>query len=243
MRRLIILILAVTLTLGLAVTASADTISWNSWQQHGLSINYKEGNKYKSTSLVGSFDVSWDEGESFTAYCVDLLTGGVGGAYDVTDLSLLDPDEYSSLYQAAWIMDNYSPALGHEVEGYNDSQLVTAIQSALWALTTPSPHDFELTGVSGEGYWEWEKVGKHWKQVWNPGETVALYAELLEAAGEVNFSNYEFSNKYYFAQSDDKQDLLIAGNGHGGDTPEPGTMLLLGSALGFFAWRRRRKSA
>ena len=29
----------------------------------------------------------------------------------------------------------------------------------------------------------------------------------------------------------------------GGETPEPGTMLLLGSALGVFAWRRRRKAA
>ena len=131
------------------------------------------------------------------------------------------------------------------MEGYNDSQVATAIQSALWALTTPWPNNFELTGVSGEGYWEWEKKGYHWHQKWNPGETVALYASLLEEAGEVDFSSYNFKKDYYFAQSDKAQDLLIAGNSTspGGETPEPGTMLLLGSALGVFAWRRRKKTA
>ena len=102
------LIMALTLTLGLAAAASADSISWQGWQQKGLRIDYKQGNANKSTSLIGSFDIGWDEGESLTAYCVDLLTGGVGGAYDVTELSLLDSEAYSSLYQAAWIMDNYS---------------------------------------------------------------------------------------------------------------------------------------
>ena len=72
---------------------------------------------------------------------------------------------------------------------------------------------------------------------------MALYTQMLAEAGEIDFSTYSFKHEFYLAESDKKQDLLIAGNPVGGETPEPGTMLLLGSALGVFAWRRRRKTA
>ena len=136
MRRSIIFVLAATLILGLASMAAADTISWNSWQDRGLTIKGKLDGSNVEYNQVGSFDISWSEGDSLTAFCVDLLTGGVGGAYDVTTFSLLDPDDYSYLYQAAWIMDNYSPALDNTVAGMNNTQVVTAIQAALWTLTT-----------------------------------------------------------------------------------------------------------
>jgi len=111
---------------------------------------------------------------------------------------------------------------------YNSTELVTAVQSAVWTLLS----DWDLSKV----------YGSSWQRIY----VTSLYSEMLSEAAGVDFSTYTFQNAFYYALSQEgKQDLLLATSGSAA-VPEPGTLLLMGTALsgmwGYF-YRRRRKSA
>ena len=205
----------------LPTVALADTIKYQGMDIPGLQVKgYVGWDRVSATT--GQFDISWDEQEVLAAYCADLLTSGVGGEYDVQSLSSFDYDQYESLYQAAWIMENYSPSLTSVDDAYA-RETATAVQAALWNLFD----DFSLTSVSGS----------RWQQKY----VTSLYYEMLAEAAGVDFSTYTFKNDFYYGTSDRKQDLMIATPG-GAAAPEPGTMLLMGSALvGAAGYLRRRK--
>ena len=225
MKRVFVFALAAVFTLALAGAAAADNIGYHGFQVQGLNVKVTTDGGTRQVAS-GEFDVSWDEGESLSAFCVDLLTYGPGGTYDVTALGLLDREEYEGLYRAAWIMDNYAPGLGGGVAGMSNKAVATAVQLALWDLTTPTS-TFSFTFTSGSTK--------------DKGDSLALYTSLLNEVEGVDFASYEFKHDFNYAQSESRQDLLIATEKAGG-TPEPGTMLLLGSALGIFAWRRKKKA-
>ncbi|RJX31869.1 MAG: PEP-CTERM sorting domain-containing protein [Desulfarculus sp.] len=213
--------------------ALADTITYNGIQQPGLNIKgYVDYNrKYAST---GEFDISWNEEEVLAAYCTSILSYGVGGSYNVTALSDFDYSIYNNLYRAAWIMDNYAPGLGYDSDYYSDTMAATAVQSAIWALLTPYRYSpFYLSSVTSGSSTERYRSKE-------------LYTQILAESAGIDFGSYAFQNMFYFADSNqNKQDLLFA-TAKTSSVPEPGSMLLFGSAL-LGAWgyrfRLRKKSA
>lgn len=211
--------------LSLPAGALADTIGFQGMQIPGLKVEGYIGWQKVKADYVGEFNITWDEQEVLAAYCADMLTFGVGGEYKVQALSAYDYETYSSLYQAAWIMENYSPSLSTVDDAYA-TETVTAVQAALWNLLS----DWDLTKVYGT---KWQK-----------NYTTNLYYQILAEAAGVDFSTYTFQNEFHFAQSEQgRQDLLFATSGVVG-APEPGSLLLMGSALaGAWGYMRRRKKA
>ncbi|MEW5912657.1 MAG: Cys-Gln thioester bond-forming surface protein [Thermodesulfobacteriota bacterium] len=218
MRRLVALF-ALLLVLAPWAAAQADTITYNGVQQAGLNIKgYVDySRRYAST---GEFDISWNEEEVLAAYCADILSSGLGGSYNVSALSNFDYHIYNNLYRAAWIMENYAPGLGYDSSYYSDTVAATAVQSAVWALLTPYRYSpFSLSSVTSGSSTEKSRAK-------------ALYTQILAASAGIDFGSYAFQNMFYFADSNqDKQNLLFATAQPGPSVPEPGTMLLMGSAL------------
>ncbi len=205
----------------LPAAALADTIKYSGMEIPGLQVKGYVGWE-KVTATTGQFDITWDEQEALAAFCADLLTYGVGGEYKVQALNSFDYDNYEYLYQAAWIMENYSPSLTSVDDAYA-REAATAVQAALWTLFD----GFSLTSVSGHK--------------WQQNYVTNLYYEMLAESAGVDFRTYTFQNDFYYATSDHRQDLMIATPG-GAAAPEPGTMLLMGSALaGAAGYLRRRK--
>jgi len=201
----------------------ADLIEYQGIQIPGLKVEgYIGGDKVKASGY-GELRVTWDEKEVLAAYCTNILAYGVGGEYDVQDLTSFDYNTYSNLYQAAWIIDNYS-LLGTVEDAYRSTELITAAQSAVWTLMS----DWHLTRVYGTA----------WQRLY----VASLYSEMLTEASGVDFSTYTFKNVFSYAVSQEgKQDLLLATSG-GAAVPEPSTFLLMGSALtGLWGYLRRRR--
>ena len=218
---IVVLLLALVM---LPTAALADTIGYEGTQIPGLKVEGYVG-WYRTSATTSEFKVSWDEKESLAAYCADLLTYGVGGTYDVRKLTSFDYDKYEHLYQAAWILENYSPSLTSVDDAYA-KETATAVQAALWTLFD----GFELTYVSGTR--------------WQRNYVTNLYYTMLGEASKVDFSSYTFKNNFEYATSNKHQDVLFATEGGGASTPEPGSMLLMGSALlGAAGYLRRRKKA
>ena len=209
-------------------SAFADIIQYQGLQVQGLKVSGNIGHKKVKVDYLGQIDITWDEKEALAAYCADILSYGIGGEYDVQSLSSFDYDTYSNLYQAAWIMENYS-LLSTVEEEYSSRELVTAVQSSIWTLMS----NWDLTKV----------YGSRWQQVY----VTSLYSEMLSLAADVDFSTYTFQHNFYFAISQEgKQDILFATEGGGAAVPEPGSLLLMGTALtGVWGMlrRRRRRSA
>ncbi|MCB2228804.1 MAG: PEP-CTERM sorting domain-containing protein [Desulfarculaceae bacterium] len=216
-----VLLLALAMLPGVAL---ADSIGYEGTQIPGLKVEGYVG-WHRTSATASEFKVSWDEKESLAAYCADLLTSGVGGEYNVQSLTNFDYDKYESLYQAAWIMENYSPSLT-TVDGAYAKETATAVQAALWTLFD----DFALTGVSGSR--------------WQRNYVTDLYYTMLGEASKVDFSSYTFKNDFQYGTSHKHQDVLFVAQGGGAAAPEPGSMLLMGSALlGTVGYLRRRRKA
>ncbi len=224
--RKILIVLALCLVL-IPAAASADIIQYNGIQQPGLKVEGKIDDDRVRVDNLGEFDVTWDEKEVLVAYCADILQHGVGGVYDVNALSSYDPVLNNNLYRAAWIMENYTPALGYP----DDPEVAaTAVQSAIWTLLPTRPDPWVLTKVRSGSKSQRSKAKD-------------LYATVLSESAAIDFSSYTFANDFFWGESQqDNQDLLFATPGSG--VPEPATLLLVGSALGgLWGYRRRRRKA
>ena len=250
-RNLLIAIVAVTVTFGLPVLAAADsiTVSYNLGYMIKASISGTSRSLYTAEMLV-----SWGTWDQVYGYCVDPMeSAGSGSSYDVytpseasTYAAQIFSDEGG--LAAAFLLSNFSTSL----QGLGTTSLLdrTALQVAIWEAI----YDYDSSDPSGSldlssGTFVFQgsssKTGSYRYSYNITAQVLARATEMLSLLASYEFTAEQIAtlDKYFrVAVKTGQQDLVfgMAGGGDGG-TPEPGTMLLLGSAMALGGYWRRRK--
>lgn len=180
----------------------------------------------KGTYYTAEFDVTIDGQSGYTGYCVDIFHYAGDGNFDV-----IGSDEFGIAYQrAAYLMDNYAMGLNDDdpVSGYSRKATITALSSAIWEVTQYDS-------------WGWDQFS--FIKSNNENYAVSnLYNAMLQDVMTADLSSYTFKYDYEVITNDKLQNLIVASEKVSG-TPEPATLVLLGSALGMGAFVRRRRNA
>ena len=231
------------LALCLAVPAGADVIH-TGYHWGGTSPYYVNGHGH-SGATVEFYTTKPYDGENWIGYCVDPTQRWNKKAdYNIYGHDQL-PDWSNPLstagtaMDAAWLMEKFAPGLqwldDPSSVNYHKKSVrnrIDALQVAIWEAVL-DPGNYNLT--SGQF-----RVKRPWQESLAQDYLWALFQHKAQHGGNVVLSgNYTFT----LGQSDKYQDLLFASNTPVG-TPEPGAMLLMGSALaglGFFRRRRREE--
>ncbi len=235
--------LALVLLLGFGPAAQAsniNSITVNSYTATtGLNITLKDA--YNHVLLSGGetgaeFRVHIDLGnnnfQDVIGYCTDVFqnvgTGTYSNNYNLYNAST-SPTWSSSQQAAAWLLGNYDPSLGNPYS-YSMQTTINALQAAIWEVT----YDYSATGSYslGGGRLTFNNLD---------GTVAALANSYLTALGSAQTGGTVALNGMGFSGalvSGYNQDLIV---GNVGSVPEPGSMLLFGSAAGLLGWLRRRK--
>lgn len=223
MNKLTLVLLAI-LGLAWANIAQADTIQVLGWQ-HGKNLGIQLQNPWLRNNSVPTveFDVLMG-GESFIAYCADPYQSIGRGSWEFETTQYTSFDSIGrGWYEAAWLVHNYAPGLGKSVPGYNTRHTISALQASVWETIWDTDHSV----TSG-----------NFKLTRGSAHTLRLVDYMLATipenigASDINLTIAAFSPQ--------KQDLILAKTGTTA-TPEPGTMILMGTALAGFGLYRRRK--
>jgi len=220
-------ILTVFITLGLGTAAQADTI--NSLTITGYTITNAVdvtvngnhlGNEY-GAEFRAHLDLGNNNFQDVIGYCVDLFQSIGIGTYSGYNLSPVSSSD--STQAAAWLMGHYAPGLGNPYSPNSLTTTITALQVAIWEVT----YDYSSTGSYNLG------SGNFYASNLDSaiGNLANSYLTALGSAN-VNLTGLNFSG---VARSESNQDLIV------GNTPEPGSMILFGSAAGLMGWLRRRR--
>ncbi|MCB2227543.1 MAG: PEP-CTERM sorting domain-containing protein [Desulfarculaceae bacterium] len=243
-----VIVLAVTMLLLGSGSAMADTMNvayrGNSNVQvwvDGQSRNAITAEFYTPTTYQ---DAIW------FGYCVDPLqnfknpiTPGDPNLWSGPEIS--PPVTNYDWREVAWLMENYAPGAdwvsdpGSVNYGSPAVKLaIQAVQLAIWEVVL----DHSTTYTSGS------VTDTNSRFYTLSGTTAAMAGSYLVALSEyktANNGNISLTGQYLINDQNDRQDLTM-GTGGAAGTPEPATMLLMGSALaagaGFFR-RRRKRSA
>ena len=230
--------LAVLTLLAMPLSAGADTIkvmdldgSWVKYKYNGSWHDHTAGEF--STQLNSGGDV-WDS----AGYCVD-LDQGIGNYNSPWNVDLLAVSQDLGWMDAAWLMDtfavgvvgdNYLPPGTWDPTYYNKDRARAALQLTIWEVVFDiSEHNlysgsFRISSYSND---------------YGIKALADAYLKALVNQG----GNLTTTSTYAVAYSEVKQDLLVQVSNNGvSSTPEPGSMLLFGSAAGVMGWWRRRKA-
>lgn len=219
------IILVLLCTCGAANAAMVD-VSYDLGYTIKAEVN-ETGRKWKNEKLyTAEFDVTIDGESGYTGYCVDIFHNAGDGEF-----AIISWEDFSLSYlQAAYLMENYALGLNDEesVYGYSTKATITALSAAIWEVTQYNS--------SGQDLYQFLKSYTEQSQV------AELYALMIEDVMSVDLSTYEFQYDYQVITNDKLQNLIVASEKVSG-TPEPATLVLLGSALCLGAFfNRRRKS-
>ena len=254
-RNLLILVMAAAFLLTLPLAATADTID-----VHSYSMGYKVLIKIDGLDSMwvptAEFSLSWGTWDHVYGYCVDpwqnVGTGSHTG-YDIYTPSQAD-DYAANIYTeegglaAAFLMANFSTSL----QGTGTTSMLdrTALQVAIWEVI----HDYDSSDSASLNLWDglfkfYGSSNSSSSTTWDYNYTQlvrnranTMLATLPMGTGFTAEQIASLDAYFRVGVSGKEQDLLFGTPG-GGETPEPGTMLLLGSAMAVGGyWRRRRSS-
>ncbi|MFH1057541.1 MAG: Cys-Gln thioester bond-forming surface protein [Pseudomonadota bacterium] len=215
--------LLLTGLLGLTPKAEASQMEVLNWTL-GYQVEYTLNSSTKS-AWTAQMHVNLDDFSDMLAFCVDLgQTINQGQTYTVS-VDPLQTNPVSTL-QAAWLMGHYAPGFGLATSGYNLQTNITALQVAIWEVI----YDHANLDL-GSGSFVLQSVYNG-----STAQVQALASQYL-ASLPTNITDTGL-NFGAVARSGSVQDLVVGG------TPEPGSLLLFGSAVAAgLGWRRRRKQA
>jgi len=227
-----IAMLAAALMMGLclaAAPASADMIKVHGITGKGVTINYKTFSNPLSTT-AGQFNTTLNYDWDSPAFCVDIFQGAKMRKWYEADMR--DPSERQGWLEAAWLMNEFSTGLGRnhlpdasfDPGSYSIRTGQAALQLAIWEAVYDDTHsttggDFTVT-----------KAGSNVLNLTN------AYLAALDNAGSVPGS---LDSGFQVAYNAKYQDLLVSVPTSA--TPEPGTMILFGTAAGIMGYLRRRQ--
>ncbi len=222
-------ILAITLALvfscGAANAAMVD-VSWDL----GYTIKSKvrpEGQNWKNkTAYTAEFSATIDGQSGYTGYCVDIFHNAGDGNFDI-----IGWDDFDLAYKrAAYLLDNYALGLNDDdpVSGYSRKATITALSSAVWEVTQFDSHGNDAF--------------KYLQSTSENGAVTSFYQAMLHDVMTADLSSYTFKFDYEVITNDKLQNLIVASQ-KASETPEPATLVLLGSALGLGAFARRRRNS
>jgi len=181
-------------------------------------------------------------------YCVDPLQS-FKNPIDAQDPNLWSGPEITppvtsyDWREVAWLMENYAP--GRDWVGdsgsvdYSSSAVklaIQAVQLAIWEVTLDHSTTYSASDITDSS-----------SRFYTLGSTAATmagsYLVALSEYKSTHGGNISLTGQYLINDQNDRQDLTMGTGGVG--TPEPATMLLMGSALAVGAGflRRRRKRA
>ena len=233
-------IIAFAVALALAVfllpaAASAESITAQVVLSYTYGSNYTSWNDssrpgYEANVSITSPDLELDDYETY-GYCVDPWQGVGDKSYSV---ELVYLSELSDVYyQVAWLLDSFAGESGVASTDDGDSYLsdspnveAAALQAVVWTLVTG-----DVWAYAPKYSYDIRNQSKYYYDQLNNHTITAADREYL-------------SEHYMVGTNTTRQDIIIRIDTSGGDTPavpEPGTMVLFGSAAGLMAWYKRRR--
>jgi hypothetical protein len=233
-------ILFACLMLGMGTVAQADSMTsltitgYNLTQGVNVTLNNVNlGTKY-GAEFFGRVNLGNNNFEDVVGYCIDLYDTVGTGTY--TSYGLSPVTSSGSTQQAAWLLGHYDPSLGNPYSPNSLSTTITALQVAIWEVT----FDYSSSGIYNltSGSFKTSGLSTAVANLANSYLT-ALSAANLGANG-LDFSGVVRSGTNLASDgrtlTGGSQDLIV------GNTPEPGSMVLFGSAAGLMGWLRRRRA-
>jgi hypothetical protein len=243
MRRNIIVSVLMALALLVGASTAVQAAQMEVSYTTGSSVSYRlNGNS--GSSVTAQFDVTLKNytagGGDFDAigYCVDLAHTISPGTYDVGNLQAFGSFDQNQK-EAAWLIHQYAPGLGYN-SGYSLKTTIAALQSAVWSIVydnSSSRYDI----YSGNFYLTYS-TSYYVRQLAQAmlsnlptinGGTIGL--------GDINWSA-NAKDVYKVDTENRAQELMLASKSVPSTVPEPGTMILFGSALFGAGVMRRRKT-
>lgn len=219
------LVLILGMGLVLPAVSQADTMRVLGWDS-GYTVSHTVLGHDKNSPTV-EFQLELN-GFDAVGYCVDLFQSINTGTFNVTTE---DPALTTAALRAAWLLGTYAPGLGRWDSPFSDKIQITALQLAIWEVTYDTvSSEYDLAS----GNYVLHSVSTSATNQANVFSAANTY--LSSIPGTINWDGL---NQSWLAKSSTKQDLIV------GSTPEPASMILMGSGLlfGLGAYRRRRKTA
>lgn len=243
MRRNIIISVFLTLALLVATPFAAQAVQMEVSYTLGNQISYNLNGIYDS-GYTAQFDVTLknytSSGGDFDAigYCVDLSRTISPGTYDVGTLQTFGSFDQNQK-EAAWLIHQYAPGLGYN-SGFSLKTTIAALQSAVWSIVyDTSSSRFDI----GSGNFFLTYNTDYWVRQLAQSMLNALPTRSGGVIGLGSITWSANARDVYKMDSETRaQELMLASKTVPSTVPEPGTMILFGSALFGAGVMRRRKN-